>query len=122
MKVWRARLPVRSCPGKRRPARCWQHSESGRVDAVRGPREPRGRIREWNMPGKRISRRSALGGGALLAAAPLLGRGAHAQTIDAVRIGVLTDMSGPYVDSGGAGSVLAAKMAAADFGGTVLGK
>lgn len=39
-----------------------------------------------------------------------------------VRIGVLTDMSGLYSEFGGIGSVEAAKMAAADFGGTVLGR
>ena len=41
---------------------------------------------------------------------------------DVVRIGVLTDETGPYADSAGPGSVLAAQMAAADFGGTVHGK
>ena len=39
-----------------------------------------------------------------------------------VKIGLLLDMAGPYSDIGGAGSVLAAKMAIEDFGGTVLGK
>jgi len=38
-----------------------------------------------------------------------------------VKIGVLTDMSGPYSDNVGAGAVLAAEMAAEDFGGKVLG-
>ncbi|MDA9451191.1 MULTISPECIES: ABC transporter substrate-binding protein [unclassified Bradyrhizobium] len=38
-----------------------------------------------------------------------------------VRIGVLTDMSGPYADNTGSGSVLAAKMAIEDFGGKVAG-
>jgi branched-chain amino acid transport system substrate-binding protein len=37
----------------------------------------------------------------------------------AVKIGVLTDMSGIYADFGGPGSVLAARMAAEDFGGKV---
>jgi len=41
---------------------------------------------------------------------------------DVVRIGVLTDETGPYADSAGAGSVLAARMAAEDFGGKVRGK
>ena len=41
---------------------------------------------------------------------------------DVVKIGVLTDMSGLYSDLGGAGSVEAARMAVADFGGKVLGK
>jgi branched-chain amino acid transport system substrate-binding protein len=39
-----------------------------------------------------------------------------------VRLGLLLDMAGPYSDIGGAGSVLAARMAVEDFGGTVLGK
>ena len=60
----------------------------------------------------------------LLAAAtlPLLGRAARADEAVPVRIGVLTDESGPYADSGGPGSILAARMAAADFGPTVLGR
>src|SRR5580693_4258011 len=41
---------------------------------------------------------------------------------DVVRIGVLNDMSGLYADIGGAGSVEAARMAIADFGGSVNGK
>src|SRR6202166_5291125 len=41
---------------------------------------------------------------------------------DVVKIGVLTDMSGPASAPTGPGSVAAAEMAVADFGGTVLGK
>jgi len=41
---------------------------------------------------------------------------------DVVRIGILEDMSGLYSDITGEGSVEAARMAVADFGGTVLGK
>ena len=41
---------------------------------------------------------------------------------DIVRIGILTDLSGPYADSGGKGSVAAAEMAVRDFGGSVKGK
>ncbi len=41
---------------------------------------------------------------------------------DVVRIGVLTDETGPYADSAGPGSVLAAQMAVRDFGGVVHGK
>src|SRR5690349_16168489 len=41
---------------------------------------------------------------------------------DVVRIGVLTDLSGIYSDNTGPGAVLAAELAVADFGGTVLGK
>lgn len=39
-----------------------------------------------------------------------------------IKIGVLTDESGPFVDSGGPGSVFAAELAAKDFGGEVLGR
>jgi branched-chain amino acid transport system substrate-binding protein len=38
-----------------------------------------------------------------------------------VKIGVLTDMSGPYADNVGPGAVLAAKMAVEDYGGKVAG-
>ncbi len=53
----------------------------------------------------------------------LLATPARAQiSDDVVRIGVLTDETGPYADSAGAGSVLAARMAVEDFGGKVRGK
>ncbi|MBI1891781.1 MAG: ABC transporter substrate-binding protein [Burkholderiales bacterium] len=39
-----------------------------------------------------------------------------------VKVGILTDMSGPYSALSGQGSVVAAKMAIEDFGGKVLGK
>ncbi len=54
-----------------------------------------------------------------LAAAPE--RAAAQFANDTLRIGVLTDESGPYADSAGPGSILAAKMAVADFGGSVKG-
>jgi branched-chain amino acid transport system substrate-binding protein len=41
---------------------------------------------------------------------------------DVVKIGVLTDLSGPASDATGDGSVTAARMAAEDFGGAVAGK
>ncbi|MBK4215389.1 ABC transporter substrate-binding protein [Paracoccus caeni] len=41
---------------------------------------------------------------------------------DVVKIGILNDQSGPFADIGGKYSFEAAKMAAEDFGGTVLGK
>jgi branched-chain amino acid transport system substrate-binding protein len=66
-----------------------------------------------------LTRRTMLGG-VSLAGIPLLG--VRAQKPVPVKIGVLTDSSGPYADSGGRGSLLAARMAAADFGGTVLGQ
>src|SRR5271166_1510419 len=57
---------------------------------------------------------------ALALIAPLA---AQAQISDqVVKIGVLTDMSGPASTPTGPGSVAAAEMAVADFGGNVLGK
>jgi ABC-type branched-subunit amino acid transport system substrate-binding protein len=48
---------------------------------------------------------------------------AHAEIRgDAIRIGVLNDMSGVYAGNGGPGSVVAAKLAAEDFGGVINGK
>jgi branched-chain amino acid transport system substrate-binding protein len=41
---------------------------------------------------------------------------------DTVKIGVLTDMSGPSSAADGPGSVVAAQMAIDDFGGTIFGK
>jgi branched-chain amino acid transport system substrate-binding protein len=41
---------------------------------------------------------------------------------DVVKVAVLTDMAGPNSDLAGPGSVEAARMAVADFGGKVLGK
>jgi branched-chain amino acid transport system substrate-binding protein len=59
-----------------------------------------------------------------LAAALLVLPGiAWAQISDGVvKIGVLTDLAGPAADATGTGSVLAAQMAVADFGGKVAGK
>jgi branched-chain amino acid transport system substrate-binding protein len=58
-----------------------------------------------------------------LAAAMLASTAALAQVSDdVVKIGVLTDMTGPSSTPSGQGSVTAAQMAIDDFGGTVLGK
>jgi branched-chain amino acid transport system substrate-binding protein len=61
-----------------------------------------------------------------LAVAALLCWGVLAGTASAqnkgVKIGVLDDMSGPYAENTGPGDVLAARLAIADFGGSVLGK
>ena len=52
-----------------------------------------------------------------------VGANASAQlSNDSVNIGVLTDLSGIYSAIEGPGAVVAAEMAVADFGGTVLGK
>jgi branched-chain amino acid transport system substrate-binding protein len=57
------------------------------------------------------------------ALAILLSHSASAQVSDAVvKIGVLTDLSGPASNPTGIGSVTAAQMAVDDFGGAVLGK
>jgi branched-chain amino acid transport system substrate-binding protein len=51
-----------------------------------------------------------------LAAGVLGGMPAWAEIPDnTVKVGVLTDMTGPFADQGGPGSVVAAKMAAEDF-------
>ena len=56
-------------------------------------------------------------------AAALLATTALAQAAEGpVKIGVLTDMSSLYSDSGGKGSVIAAEMAVEDVGGSVLGQ
>jgi branched-chain amino acid transport system substrate-binding protein len=58
-----------------------------------------------------------------LAAAIIGAVRANAQVSDdLVRIGVLNDQSALYADLGGLGSVVAARMAVEDAGGTVLGK
>ena len=57
------------------------------------------------------------------ALAGLAGGAAQAQiSDDVVRIGVLSDMSSLYSDATGKGSLIAAQMAAADYGGKVKGK
>jgi branched-chain amino acid transport system substrate-binding protein len=68
-----------------------------------------------------IARRAVLAG---LAGAPLALPGIlRAQTSSKpVRIGLLSDMSGPYRDVGGPGNRLATEMAIEDFGGSVLGR
>jgi branched-chain amino acid transport system substrate-binding protein len=60
----------------------------------------------------------------LLAALFVVSSGAATAQIsdDVVKIGVLTDLSGPAATPTGQGSVAAAQMAVDDFGGTVLGK
>src|SRR5271155_2263627 len=62
---------------------------------------------------------------AILGVAVTLGLSARASAEmsgDVVKIGVLSDMSGLYADIGGPGSVEAARMAIADFDGSVNGK
>jgi branched-chain amino acid transport system substrate-binding protein len=72
------------------------------------------------MSDKSPGRRAVLGGAAMVAALPAFK--AVAAPDGPVRIAVLTDENGPYTDSGGAGNITAARMAAQDFGGVVLGR
>ncbi|HEX5325350.1 MAG TPA: ABC transporter substrate-binding protein [Acetobacteraceae bacterium] len=69
----------------------------------------------------RISRRAAVGA---MAAAPLARPGIlRAQSSSKpVRIGLLSDMGGPYRDVGGPGAKVAVELAVEDFGGSVLGR
>ncbi|MEA2726780.1 MAG: branched-chain amino acid transport system substrate-binding protein [Acetobacteraceae bacterium] len=69
----------------------------------------------------RISRRVLISG---LAAAPLACPAIlRAQTSSKpVKIGLLSDMSGPYRDVGGLGNKVATELAIQDFGGSVLGR
>jgi branched-chain amino acid transport system substrate-binding protein len=64
-----------------------------------------------------------LAGFAATAAALVMSAAAQAQiSDDTVKIGVMNDMSGLYADISGQGSVEAARLAIAEFGGTINGK
>jgi len=69
----------------------------------------------------RLSRRVLIGG---LAVAPLVRPAIiRAQsTSKPVKIGLLSDMGGPYRDVGGPGNRVATELAIEDFGGSVLGR
>ncbi|GJD51718.1 hypothetical protein OPKNFCMD_4473 [Methylobacterium crusticola] len=70
----------------------------------------------------RIARRALLRSGIAVGATGLSGLRMPARAevrTRPLRLGVLTDMSGPYSDIGGAGSVLATRMAVEDIGGRV---
>src|SRR5438445_10415611 len=58
----------------------------------------------------------------MLAALLLAGTASAQAPADAIRIGVLNDMSGVYADDQGPGSLLAAQMAAEDYCGTAAGR
>lgn len=75
---------------------------------------------ETDVTNDNPGRRAVLAGAAALAATLRTGRARAAD--EKVRIGVLTDESGPYSDSGGSGSVAGARLAVQDFGATVLGR
>ena len=61
-----------------------------------------------------ISRRTLLGSATAAAALPLVR--ARAQGAPAIKIGVLNDMSGPYMNTGGPTSIICCKQALEDFG------
>src|ERR671929_2371556 len=64
-----------------------------------------------------ISRRSMLAtGAAAVAAGGLPWRSAKSQAANTIRLGVITDMSGPYRDTTGPGSVALTQQAVQDFG------
>jgi len=65
-----------------------------------------------------LARRGLLAAAASLAAISAT----RAQNAAPIRIGVLTDMSGPFSANTGAASVLATRLAVEDFGGSVLGR
>jgi branched-chain amino acid transport system substrate-binding protein len=69
-----------------------------------------------------IGRRQLLAGASAGLGTAIATRSRARAEQDAVTIGVISDMSGPYADLGGPGSVLAARMAVEDFGGSVLGQ
>jgi branched-chain amino acid transport system substrate-binding protein len=52
----------------------------------------------------------------------LLAGTADAQSPNPIKIGVLNDQSGIYADLAGPGSVIAARLAVEDAGGSVLGR
>src|SRR6201996_1695864 len=60
--------------------------------------------------------------GVLAAALAVAAPAAMAQNKPPLKLGGILDMSGLYADITGAGSETAAKMAAEDFGGEVLGR
>lgn len=68
-----------------------------------------------------LGRRDVMKMAAMLALAGASTNRAMAQG-EPIKVGVLSDMNGPYSDQAGPGSVVAAKLAIEDVGGTVLGR
>jgi len=60
--------------------------------------------------------------GAALLLTAQIGATNMTRAAETIKIGVLNDQSGVFADNGGAGSVAAAKLAAEDFGGELLGQ
>ena len=74
------------------------------------------------MGGRVIGRRALLAVAAALPAFGVREQGANQGTGEPIKVGVLCDMSGAYMDATGSGLVLGARMAIEDFGGAVLGR
>ena len=70
----------------------------------------------------RYSTRRLMSGTAAFLLSLAVHAGSPARAAEPLRIGIITDMSGQYSDGNGAGSVAAARLAVADFGGSVLGR
>lgn len=70
----------------------------------------------------RLVRIAAAGAAVLALTNPSLAQTQARVSDDAVKIGLILDMSGVYADISGKGSATAAQLAIDDFGGTVLGK
>jgi branched-chain amino acid transport system substrate-binding protein len=62
-----------------------------------------------------LSRRQLLAGASALAVPPLAMPAIHANAAATIKIGILSDMSGPYAEATGPGDVLTAHFAADDF-------
>ncbi|OKO87029.1 ABC transporter permease [Bradyrhizobium sp. NAS80.1] len=72
-----------------------------------------GRVASWSSTANVVF-------AAVLAGSVAMGAGARAE--EPVRIGVITDMSGPYSSLSGPGVVVGTKMAVDEFGGKILGR
>lgn len=78
-------------------------------------------LNKTSLNGPGATRRGLMLGTAATVIPPLL-RPARAQASGPIRVGVLGDFSGPYSYITGEGCATAARMAAADVGGSVLGR
>jgi branched-chain amino acid transport system substrate-binding protein len=65
---------------------------------------------------------AGIAGGALIVCGGLSARAEGAGLPHGIKIGVLNDRSGAYADATGEGSAVAARMAAEEFGNTILGQ
>ncbi len=78
------------------------------------------RTAAWAQAAAQTAAQSGTQGGAQTGAQPNAQAGVQAAT--PIRLGVLSDMSGPFADNNGPGSLFAAQLAVADHGGTAAGR